>query len=168
MKYDSLGAANGRAVYLFTYDEGAAAAGAPPGYSAAAVFLQPGWQTADLVWLLNALYGGLDDWTEFDPQSGTRSFSFYGERADEASNVCDALAFAWSRGTDADYENVMASSHDERTEGDFVEAMFSGEILSGEAFAGKLENLIFAVKDPEQAHKSAPVINDAIARHSLD
>lgn len=167
MNYRLLGSAFGRNVYLFNYEEDANE-GLPPGYSVAAIVLPPQWNSEDLAWMLNALYGALNDWTDFAPASGARSFSFYGERSDDASNLCDALAYAWSQGSDAAYENVMASSHDESSLEAFVENLFSGEILAGEQYADKLQNLIFAASSADDSARIEPVVGDAIARHRFD
>lgn len=167
MKYQQLGSAYGRSEYLFTYHDDSPE-NPPAGYSAAAVLLSPQWKPEDLLWMLNALYGGLSDWTEFAASRGSRSFSFFGERAEDASNLCDALAYAWAQGLDAEYESVLASSHDEDTLQAFVENLFSGEILAGERYADNLESIILAVDAPEQAQQISNIVADAVSRHQFD
>lgn len=163
MKYELLGSAAGRSVYLFTYHDDSPDP-APGGFSAGALILQPDWKADDVLWTLNALYGSIADWTDFDSSAGVRSFSFYGERADDASALCDALAYAWSAGSDAEYENIMASSHDEATLEQFVDNLLTGEILAGERYADSLQNVVFAVNSPQQAKQVSSTVGDAIAR----
>jgi hypothetical protein len=171
--YQKLGSAYGRDVYLFTYDDDLTnTAGeigdAPPNYSVAAVVLRPEWPCDELAWTLNALYGALDEWDEFKQDSGARSFAFYGERADVASNLCDTLAYAWTRGANDEYDSVIASAHDETSLEDFVESLFSGEILAGDEYIEKLTSIVFAVQTDEQAQQVGPIINAAIDRHKAD
>lgn len=171
MIFEQLGSAYGRSVFIEA--RGTENGVFPAGYSIAAIVLAPGWKAADLGWELNALYGNLEDWNEFAPNAGTRSFAFYGERAEEASNLCDAMAYAWTAGKDAEYDDIMASSHDEATVEEFVENMFSGEILAGERYAGNLQNLIFAVHggegaDPDLADRVAAAVKACVERHHFD
>lgn len=172
MIYQKLGSAYGRDVYLFTYDDITETTGevaeVPSNYSVAAVILRPDWPCDELAWTLNALYGGLEEWDEFKPGSGARSFAFFGERADAASNLCDTLAYAWTAGANDEYDSVIASAHDETSVEDFVENLFSGEILAGDAYAENLTSIVFAVQTDEQAQAVAPVINAAIDRHKAD
>ena len=167
MNYTNLGTAYGRDVYLFTYDDDRTGT-PPPDYSAAAVVLKAGWTPDALGWTLNALYGALNEWDGFTPNTGARSFAFYGERADAASDLCDVFAYAWAAGDDTEYDNVVASSHDEPALETFVENMFSGEILAGNEYADNLTSIVFAVQDAEQAAEIAPLINAAIERHKAD
>lgn len=167
MNYQHLGSAYGREVFVesaFSDEESAS----PLGYSVAAVVLSPDWKPDDLCWTLNALYGNLTEWNEFSADAGARSFAFYGERSDDASNLCDALAFAWTAGKDADYEDVVASSHDEDTVEQFVENLFSGEILAGDKYAGNLQNVIFAVSDADLAERVTAAAKAAVERHRFD
>lgn len=167
MNYQHLGSAYGREVFVesaFSDEESAS----PLGYSVAAVVLSPDWKPDDLCWTLNALYGNLTEWNEFSAGAGARSFAFYGERSDDASNLCDALAFAWTAGKDADYEDVVASSHDEDTVEQFVENLFSGEILAGDKYAGNLQNVIFAVSDADLAERVTAAAKAAVERHRFD
>jgi hypothetical protein len=167
MNYQNLGNAYGRDVYLFIYDD--STAGSPPdGYSIAAVVLRQDWPCDELAWTLNALYGALAEWDEFTPNSGARSFAFFGDRADLASNLCDTLAYAWTSGSNDEYDSIVASSHDEMSLEDFVENLFSGEILAGNEYADNLTSIVFAVQNYEQAQQVAPVINAAIDRHKAD
>lgn len=167
MNYQQLGRACGRDVYLFTYDD-AGEAPAPAGYSIAAVVLAPDWKAEDLGWTLNALYGALSEWDGFAPNAGARSFAFYGERADSASSLCDTFAYAWTAGADDEYDNVVATSHDEATLEAFVENVFSGEIFAGNRYADSLSSIVFAVQNLEQAQMAAPVLNAALDRHRAD
>jgi hypothetical protein len=170
--YQRLGSAYGRDIYLFTYDDVSETAGEiadpPANYSVAAVILRADWPSDELAWTLNALYGALKEWDEFKPNSGARSFAFFGERADLASNLCDTLAYAWTRGANDDYDSIIASAHDETILEDFVENLFSGEILAGDAYIENLTSIVFAVQTDEQAQQVAPVIKDAIERHKTD
>lgn len=172
MIYQRLGSAYGRDVYLFTYDDISEPAGpisdAPPNYSIAAVILRPEWPCDELAWTLNALYGALNEWDEFKPDSGARSFAFYGDRADAASNLCDALAYAWTGGANEEYDSVIASTHDEATLEEFVENLFSGESLAGDKYVENLTSIVFAVQTDEQAQQLAPIVNAAVERHKTD
>lgn len=167
MNYQHIGSAYGREVFVESAfsDEDAVA---PAGYSIAAVVLSPGWKPDELCWTLNALYGNLSEWNEFSPDAGARSFAFFGERSDDASNLCDALAFAWTSGKDAEYEDVVASSHDEETVEQFVENLFSGEILAGDKYAENLQNLIFAVSDVDLADRVTTAVKAAVEQHRFD
>lgn len=167
MNYTNLGNARGRDVYLFTYDDDGAGA-PPPDYSAAAVLLKTDWTAGTLGWTLNALYGGLNEWDGFSPNAGARSFAFYGERADAASDLCDVFAYAWTGGDDSEYGNIMASSHDEATLEAFIENMLSGEILAGNEYADDLSSIVFAAQDADQAAQMSPLIAAAIERHKAD
>lgn len=173
MIYQKLGSAYGRDIYLFTYDDlQTEAAGevtdAPQNYSVAAVILRPDWPCDELAWTLNALYGGLNEWDDFKRDCGARSFAFYGERADLASNLCDTLAYAWTAGLNEYYDSIIASAHDETTLEDFVENLFSGEILAGDAYVNKLTSIVFAVQSNEQTEQVAPIVAAAIERHVGD
>jgi hypothetical protein len=151
MSYRHVGRAAGREVFCKDEpDEGDARQ--PQGYSIAAIVLKEGWKSDELGWLLNELYGALSDWTEFNTVAGARSFVFWGERAEEASNLCDTFAYAWTRGAEQQYDDVMAASNDAADLDAFVEAIFSGEISIGESYANDLQNVIFAavVSDPEE------------------
>lgn len=167
MNYEHLGSAYGRDIFVESEDAAEDAA-FPQGYSVAAVVLNAGWAADQLCWTLNGLYGNLGDWSEFAADAGARSFAFYGERAEDASNLCDALAYAWTGGKESEYDQVMASSHDEESVEDFVENLFSGEILSGENYAGKLQNVIFAVEDLDLAERVRAAAKAAIERHRFD
>lgn len=167
MNYTNLGSAYGRDVYLFTYDDDGTGA-PPPDYSAAAVVLKAGWTPDAVGWMLNALYGALNEWDGFSANAGARSFAFFGERADTASDLCDVFAYAWAGGDDSQYDNVVASSHDEVTLEAFVENMFSGEILAGNEYADNLTSIVFAVEDADQAAQIAPLIDAAIERHKAE
>ncbi|HET9097729.1 MAG TPA: hypothetical protein VFN37_13795 [Candidatus Baltobacteraceae bacterium] len=167
MNFLHAGSAYGREIYIESAG-GDEEQGFPSGYSIAAVVLSPGWKAEELCWTLNALYGNLAEWNAFESGAGARSFAFYGERADEASNICDALAFAWTAGDDAEYEDVVAASHDEATPEEFVENLFSGEILAGEKYAQSLQNLIFAVSEVDLADRVTAAVKDAVARHRFD
>lgn len=149
MRYRHIGSAVGREVFLKDEPDPDDAA-TPAGYSIAAVVLKDGWKSDELGWLLNELYGALQDWTAFDSSGGARSFVFWGERAEEASNLCDTFAYAWTGGVEERYDNVMSASNDAEDLDGFVEAIFSGEISAGDAYAGNLQNVVFAavVSDP--------------------
>jgi hypothetical protein len=164
VNYQNVGTAYGRDVYLFIYDDSSAGP-APEGYSVAAVILRQEWPCDELAWTLNALYGALAEWDEFAPNSGARSFAFYGDRADVASNLCDTLAYAWTSGANDEYDSIVASSHDEASLEDFVEDLLSGEILAGGEYAENLSSIVFAVQNYEQAQQVAPIVNAAIERH---
>lgn len=167
MNYQHVGSAYGRDVFVesaFSDEESAS----PSGYSIAAVVLSPGWKADELCWTLNALYGNLTEWNEFSSDGGARSFAFYGERSDDASNLCDALAYAWTAGNDADYEDVVAASHDEDTIEQFVENLFSGEIIAGDKYAEKLQNVIFTVSDLDLAERVTAAVKAAVERHRFD
>jgi hypothetical protein len=168
VKYQRLGRASGRDVYLFTYEDPGTGDDAPGDYSIAAVVLQPEWKPEDLGWTLNALYGALAEWDEFAPNSGARSFAFYGERADVASNLCDTFAYAWTSGDDDEYDNIIATSHDETALDAFVENVFTGEIFAGNEFADSLTNIVFAVQTLEQAQALTPILSAAVERHQAD
>lgn len=146
MNVRHIGTAQGRDVFVTGIDEEAEPA-APHGYSIAAIVLPDGWKSDEIGSLLNRLYGALSDWTEFDANAGARSFIFYGERAEEASNLCDAFAYAWSNGADEPYNEVIASSSDAPDVDAFVEAMLSGNLAVSDTYAEKISNLIFAVPD---------------------
>lgn len=144
MMFRHIASAYGREVFVTgAPDEGDTTA--PQGFSIAAVVLREQWKSDELGSLLNELYGALADWTEFDASAGARSFVFFGERADEASSLCDAFAYAWTKGAEDQYNDVIASSNDSPDLEVFVEAMFSGEIAVSDTYANKLRNLLFAV-----------------------
>jgi hypothetical protein len=167
MNYQNLGSAYGRDVYLFIYDDSTGGQ-APQGYSIAAVILRQDWACDELGWTLNALYGALAEWDEFTAGSGARSFAFFGDRADLASNLCDTFAYAWTGGANDEYDSIVASSHDETSLEDFVENLLSGEILAGNEYADNLTNIVFAVQNYEQAQEVAPIVNAALDRHKAD
>ncbi len=156
MSYRHVGSAYGREIFV-TGEPNDGKARTPEGYSIAAVVLKNGWKSDELGWLLNRLYGALDDWTEFVPNAGARSFVFYGERAEEASNLCDTFAYAWTSGTETRYNDVVASSNDAPDLEGFVEAMLSGEIAVGDAYEDKMQSTVFAVlvSDPQDAADAA-------------
>lgn len=145
MNFRHIGNAYGREIFVTGRSEDEDPA--PIGYSLAAVVLADGWKSDELGSLLNELYGALTDWTAFDPSAGARSFIFYGERSEEASNLCDAFAYAWAKGAQEQYNDVIASSNDAPDLDAFVEGMLSGEIAVGDNYAGKLRNVLFAAPD---------------------
>ncbi len=165
MSYRQIGRAGGREVFLKD-DPDPEDAVSPQGYSIAAVVLKDGWKSDEVGWLLNELYGALGDWSEFDAGGGARSFVFWGDRAEEASNLCDTFAYAWTRGVEQQYDNVMAASNDAADVEAFVEAIFSGEISIGDAFAGNLQNVIFAAFEGDDRLTSA--VEHAVQQHHLD
>lgn len=162
MNFRHIGTAYGREIFVTGVSEDGDPA-APTGYSAAAVVLPNGWKSDELGSLLNELYGALTDWTAFDPNAGARSFIFYGERAEEASNLCDAFAYAWTKGAEDQYDDVIASSNDAPDVGAFVEEMISGEIAVGENYADKLHNMLFAVPDT-----LTNTVEAAVRQHHFD
>lgn len=175
MNYRRLGNAFGREIFV-TGEPDEDNPAAPAGYSVAAVILNDGWKSDELGSLLNLLYGGIVDWTEFKAGAGARSFVFYGDRAEEASNLCDAFAYAWTKGADAEYNDVIASSSDAADMNAFVESMLSGEIAVGDAYADRLQNTIFAVltnedgdeADYERIVEVARAVESAVQQHRFD
>lgn len=175
MSYRHIGSAAGREIFIKDRPDPEDTA-TPQGYSIAAVVLKDGWTSDELGWLLNELYGALSDWTEFDTSGGARSFVFWGERAEEASNLCDTFAYAWTHGVEQQYDSVMAASNDAEDAEAFVEAIFSGEIAIGDAYADNLQNTIFAavVSDPETEadvdliHRVTAAVENAVRQHHLD
>ncbi len=175
MTYTHVGSAYGREIFA-PATPGAGGSEAPQGYSIAAVVLKNGWKSDELGWLLNELFGGLQDWTEFDASAGARSFVFYGERAEEASSLCDTFAYAWTKGAEAQYNDVVASANDSGDVEAFVEAMLSGEIAIGDSYADTLRNTIFAVLagDPADDTDAALVervytaVKAAVEQHHFD
>jgi hypothetical protein len=175
MNYRRVGSAFGREVFVSGEpDEDNPAS--PAGYSVAGVVLKDGWKSDELGSLLNLLYGGIVDWVEFDPNAGVRSFVFWGDRAEEASDLCDAFAYAWTKGADAEYNDVIASSSDATDIGAFVESMLSGEISVGDAYADKLKNTLFAVltsddgdeADYDRVTQVSRAVQDAVRQHQFD
>lgn len=162
MNYSRIGTAFGREI--FGPGEPDIVPVKPQGYSIAAVVLKAGWKCDELGWLLNELYGALEDWTEFKPDAGARSFVFHGERAEEASNLCDTFAYAWTKGVESQYNDVVASSNDSPDVEGFVEAMLSGEIAIGDAYADKMQNTIFAVLVSDPAEDADAELIDRVAR----
>lgn len=175
MSYRRIGSAFGRDVFV-SGDPGEDDPTTPRGYAIAAVVLREGWKSDELGSLLNQLYGGIDDWTEFIPNAGARSFVFYGDRAEEASNLCDAFAYAWTKGAEPEYNDVIASSNDAAGIPEFVESMLSGEISIGDSYADKLKNTIFAVVasgDEDAARvdllqRVENAVQDAVQQHRFD
>ena len=175
MRYRHIGSAAGREVFLKDEPDPDDAA-TPAGYSIAAVVLKDGWKSDELGWLLNELYGALQDWTAFDSSGGARSFVFWGERAEEASNLCDTFAYAWTGGAEERYDNVMSASNDAPDIPGFVEAIFSGEIAVGDAYAGNLQNVVFAavVSDPaadadvDLLERLSVAVQDGVKQHHFD
>jgi hypothetical protein len=171
-----VGTAFGREIFVIgaPADDDAAA---PQGYSIAAVVLPDGWKSDELGSLLNELYGALTDWTEFDPNSGARSFIFYGDRAEEASNLCDAFAYAWTKGAEKQYDEVISSSNDAPSLDAFVEEMLSGEIAVSDTYADRLRNTLFAVPfsgadEDAELHplvsRVVDVVSTAVQQHRFD
>lgn len=146
MIFHRVGTAFGRDIFVtgIRADEDAST---PQGYSVAAVILADGWKSDEVGSLLNELYGALSDWTEFNPSAGARSFIFYGDRAEEASNLCDAFAYAWTKGAQKQYDDVIASSNDASSLDAFVEEMLSGDIAVSDTYADRLRNMLFAVPE---------------------
>jgi hypothetical protein len=176
MNYSHLGTAYGREVFG-PGEPGEQNDGiAPAGYSIAGVVLKDGWKSDELGWLLNELYGSLQDWTEFDPNGGARSFVFFGERSEEATNLCDTFAYAWTKGSEESYDSVVASWSDAADVEAFVESMFSGEIAIGDAYTGKLQNTILAVAvsdppsddDTQLMQRVGDAAKSAVQRHRFD
>lgn len=176
MNYRRVGSAFGRDVFV-TGEPDEDNPAAPAGYSIAAVVLKDGWKGDELGSLLNLLYGGIEDWTEFNPNAGARSFVFYGDRAEEASDLCDAFAYAWTKGADEQYNDVIASSNDAPDIAAFVEAMLAGEISVGDTYADKVKNTIFAVlvgdeaageDDYDRISQIANAVENAVRQHEFD
>lgn len=175
MSYRHVGSAFGREIFV-TGEPDPQDTASPQGYSVAAVVLREGWTSDELGWLLNGLYGALDDWTEFNPDAGARSFVFYGERAEEASNLSDTFAYAWTKGVEAQYDDVISSSNDAPDIDAFVEAMLTGEIAVGDAYADKLQNLLFSVlmsdpaeqPDRDREKRVASAVESAVRQRHFD
>ncbi|HKU66990.1 MAG TPA: hypothetical protein VJP85_04345 [Candidatus Baltobacteraceae bacterium] len=175
MSYRHIGRARGREVFIHDEPDPEDQA-APRGFSIAAIVLKDGWTSDELGWLLNELYGALSDWTEFDSGGGARSFLFWGERAEEASNLCDTFAYAWTRGVQQQYDDVMAASNDAPDVDGFVEAAFTGEVAIGESYANDLQNTIFAVlvSDPHEKgdidliHRVTAAVEERAKQHRFD
>lgn len=175
MNFRYAGTADGREIYVTGAPDARHAA--PAGYSIAAVVLPDDWSSDELGSLLNQLYGGLEDWTEFNPDRGARSFVFYGPRSEEASNLCDAFAFAWSHGAETQYNDIIAASNDAPDVAAFVEAVLSGEIAASDTYAEKLSSVLFAVlasgsnedaqTDP-LAERVADAVTAAVAQRRFD
>ncbi len=166
MIFRHIGSAYGREIYVNAAAEAEEPA-SPQGYSIAAVALVAGWKSGDVGSLLNQLYGALDDWTEFKSGAGARSFVFYGERSEEASDLCDAFAYAWTKGVDSEYNDVIASSNDAPDLDAFVESMLSGEIGVGDAYAEKMQNVLFVTQDEDPA-RIAAIVTEVVQRHHFD
>jgi hypothetical protein len=175
MSYRHVGRAEGREVFL-KGEPDAEDAAQPDGYSVAAVVLKDGWTSDELGWLLNELYGALSDWTEFNANAGARSFLFWGERAEEASNLCDTFAYAWTKGAQQQYDDVMSASNDAPDIAGFVEAVFTGEVSIGESYANDLQNTIFAVvvSDPQDGgdvdllQRVTSAVENGVQQHQFD
>lgn len=175
MNYRRVGSAFGREIFV-TDGPDEENPQQPEGYSIAAVFLKDGWKSDELGSLLNLLYGGISDWIEFKASAGARSFVFYGERSEEASDLCDAFAYAWTKGADAEYNDLIASSSDAPDIAAFAESMLSGEISVGDAYADKLKNTIFAIltsddggdTDYDRINQIVHAVEDAVRQHRFD
>lgn len=175
MRYRRAGSAFGRDVFVAGGADEERASG-PQGYSIAAVVLKNGWKSDELGSLLNQLYGGIDDWSEFNPNAGARSFVFWGDRAEEASSLCDAFAYAWTKGADAEYNDVIASSNDASDLNAFAASMLGGEIAVGDSYADKIRNTIFAVcvSEPEEPadvdllSRTSGAVDAAVRQHRFD
>ncbi len=175
MSYRHVGRAEGREVFLRDAPDPEDLT-APCGYSIAAVVLKNGWKSDELGWLLNELYGALTDWTPFKPDAGARSFVFHGERSEEASNLCDTFAYAWTAGAAECYDSIMSASNDAPGLDGFVEAIFTGEVAVGDPYAGDLQNTIFAVlvSDPEEEwdidliHRLTDAVENGVKQHHFD
>jgi hypothetical protein len=175
MNYRRVGSAFGRDVFV-TGEPDEDNPASPTGYSVAGVVLKDGWKSDELGSLLNLLYGGIVDWVEFDSSAGARSFVFFGERAEEASDLCDAFAYAWTKGADAEYNAVIASSSEATDIGAFAESMLSGEISVGDAYADKLKNTIFAIltsddgdaEDYDRITQVSHAVEGAVRQHEFD
>lgn len=165
MSYRHIGRASGREVFLRDEPDPEDAT-APQGYSIAAVVLKDGWTSDELGWLLNELYGALTDWTPFDSSAGARSFVFYGSRAEEASNLCDAFSYGWTSGNEQQYDAVMSASNDAPDIDGFVEAIFTGEIAIGDTYAGSLQNVIFAALESDPDLTAA--VENGVKQHHFD
>jgi hypothetical protein len=176
MTFRHIGSAYGREIFVSGTPEEQDTA-QPTGYSVAGVVLYEGWKGDELGSLLNRLYGGIEDWSAFDPNAGARSFVFYGDRAEEAGDLCDAFAYAWTRGADDEYNDVIAASNDAADIPGFVEAMLSGEIAAGERYADKLKNTLFVVLEAQDSQEAgddarvvelARVVSQSVAQHRFD
>lgn len=168
MNYQHVGTAYGREIYIVGDAEEEATTSPPAGYSAAAFILPSDWQCDTVGWLLNSLYGGLSDWTEFNADSGARSFAFFGERAEAASELCDVLAYAWAQGAEVHYDQVLSSWQDDVTLEQFIENQVSGAISVGDAYADNLRNTIFAVMDSMQFEIISDAIRSVVREHDFD
>lgn len=175
MNYSLLGTTQGRRIFV-PHGPDDVTGPSPQGYSIAAVALKDGWTAEELGWLLNRLYGALSDWTPFNPDSGARSFVFYGDRAEEASNLCDTFAYAWTAGAEQQYDSVIAASNDAEDMESFVEAIFSGEVSIGEAYAEKIANVVFTALVSDEPLDADTVLVDrlrsavraAVQQHRFD
>jgi hypothetical protein len=67
---------------------------------------------------------------------------------------------------DAEYDDLIASSNDAADLDAFVEAMLSGEIAVGDAYADKLQNVLFVTHD--DADRLSAIVTDAVQRHRFD
>ena len=173
MNYLHVGTAYGREIYIVGDEFEIEAKSneeldSPSGYSAAAVILPNDWQCDSVGWFLNSLYGALSDWTEFNANSGARSFAFFGERSEAASELCDVLAYAWTQGAEVHYDQILSSWQDDVTLLQFIENQVSGAISVGDAFADNLKNTIFAVMDAEQLETISDAIRSVVRDHRFD
>lgn len=126
----------------------------PDGYFSAGVVLAKSWKATSLLWTLNSLYGGSFGDEPFRYDTGARTFTFFGERADEAHDLCDALRDSWLHRSEGDHNVTPTMGSDGDTLKEFVETVLLIGRAGSEAYYRNWKYYLFVAPDEDSLRET--------------
>jgi len=121
----------------------------PEGFFSAGVVLHKAWKAEELAWTLNSLYGGSFSEEPFRHGSGARTFTFFGERSDQAHDLCDALRDSWTHRSEAEHNLMPTMGSDGDTLKQFVETVLLIGRAGSEAYYRNWKYYLFVASDDD-------------------
>jgi hypothetical protein len=148
-------------VYVETVAQLKKAGRLPEGFSAVGIILQEGWSPESLVWDLNSLFGGTFADEPFRVNSGARAFSFRGERAGKAHELCDVLRDGWFHRGDTDENIVLTMGDDADSIEDLIESVML--ILLAPGYLDNWKYCLFLAPDDDSLREVRAQIAQFVA-----
>lgn len=137
----------GRPVYVEFADGLKRSGRMPEGYFSAGIVLPNNWDPNNLLRDLNALYGGTFADEPFCLNAGARTFTFFGEGADRAHDLCDSLRDGWSHQSALDGKIVLTMGASNDSVGDFIDSVLL--ILPAADYLDNWKYSLFVVPDSD-------------------
>ena len=126
----------------------------PDGYFSAGIVLGKSWKAEDLVWILNSLYGGTFEEIPFRYDTGARTFTFFGERADQAHSLCDALRDSWLHRSENDHNLIPTMGSDTDTLKEFIETVLLIGRAGSEAYYRNWKYYLIVTPDEDSLREA--------------